>query len=212
MEICEFEGNPDMYGIGIRLGFYLQWFAVMLSTFLHISEELSGIRFGLICFRAATFLALVVMTASGSATVMDMYITLLLCFGYYYFLIPLFLWRILSRFDVDYDPTRWNILPTSLKFDIVNHSLVLAVLGYQLWFWIAAIPKAPFYDCLSYGFLFSKLPLENRTFQSLNIALACIMIAIFLNSLVRTILFRKTNEGNGGDDSSDSVMIPGKSD
>jgi hypothetical protein len=200
MEICEFKGNPDLYGIGIRIGFYLQWFAGILANFLYVPDELSGIRFGLICFTAATFLALMIRTTSS--TIVDIYITLLLCFGYYYFLIPLYIWRILTCFNTDYDPTRWAIIPTSRRFDIVYHLLLLAVSGYQLWFWTARVPKLPFYNCYSYGFIFSKLALEDSVLSSINIALVCIMIAIFLNSLVRTILFRD-DKREGPDDSED---------
>lgn len=39
---CNIIGNTDVYGIGIRLGLYLQWFGVLMATFLAPAQMTSG--------------------------------------------------------------------------------------------------------------------------------------------------------------------------
>jgi hypothetical protein len=44
---CGFVGNPDLYGIGIRVGIYAQWFAALLSNYLptHYRDEVQSAYF-----------------------------------------------------------------------------------------------------------------------------------------------------------------------
>jgi hypothetical protein len=37
--ICLFNGNLDLYGIGVRIGLYLQWIATLLVTLFDPAEE-----------------------------------------------------------------------------------------------------------------------------------------------------------------------------
>ncbi|GAB1311378.1 hypothetical protein MFIFM68171_01588 [Madurella fahalii] len=37
---CAMRGNPDLYGIGIRLGFYFQWIITLLVTYYRLDHEM----------------------------------------------------------------------------------------------------------------------------------------------------------------------------
>ena len=37
---CAMRGNPDLYGIGIRLGFYFQWIITLLVTYCRLDHEI----------------------------------------------------------------------------------------------------------------------------------------------------------------------------
>jgi hypothetical protein len=64
MADCASEGNTDMYGLGVRLGFYIQWYAIILANWLSIKgQEVQNLRFGYGCLNFATFLAIVVSTS-----------------------------------------------------------------------------------------------------------------------------------------------------
>ena len=53
---CEIQGNSDIYGLGIRLGFYLQWYGVALAAWIAASK-IPSMRVANVFFSAATFLA-----------------------------------------------------------------------------------------------------------------------------------------------------------
>ena len=88
---CSFDADADMYGIGIRLGFYETWFAGILASIFSIDEEGASNRFTMSMFISATFIALIAQTAQKTITPIDIYMALLMTFGYFYFLIPVLL-------------------------------------------------------------------------------------------------------------------------
>lgn len=64
---CGFEGDEDAYGMGIRLGVYLQWFATWLvSTVLHDEER--GLMATSVVFSASLMVAVLVLTFTQGCT------------------------------------------------------------------------------------------------------------------------------------------------
>lgn len=84
MASCGFSGNSDMYGLGIRLGFYLNWYGSTLASWI-ARDELDGMELSNSFFVAATFLALIIQTARDILKTVEIYIVLLLTFGGYIF-------------------------------------------------------------------------------------------------------------------------------
>ncbi|KAE8448815.1 hypothetical protein EG329_008817 [Mollisiaceae sp. DMI_Dod_QoI] len=91
---CHIDGNSDMYGRGIRIGFYLQWFGSIIASIplppRHSSlpitlapGESENATFGLVVFIIATFLAL--LKQAKELAPVEIYILLLLNFGYHYY-------------------------------------------------------------------------------------------------------------------------------
>ncbi|KAI1496884.1 hypothetical protein F5X99DRAFT_47445 [Biscogniauxia marginata] len=185
MATCSVEGNADMYGVGIRLGFYLNWFAGILANVI-AAEEIETSRYAFSCFIAATFIALVVQTAQGTLTTLDMYIVLLLCFGYFFFLIPTFLWRLFTCFDVTLDPTRWPRARAGAFYHVVHGLLLLAVAAFQLWFWIVEASTTS--ECSYYGFLFARLEISATALRDTNIAFQALIVLICAGILVAQII------------------------
>lgn len=67
-EQCGFDGNPDLHGLGIRLGVYLQWLSSLMATRLkprQISLELLKAHN---TFLLAIFVAVMVLTARPHST------------------------------------------------------------------------------------------------------------------------------------------------
>jgi hypothetical protein len=168
---CTSADAKDMYGIGIRLGFYLQWLAGALAALLDVKSDISAIRGSLLCFIFATFLALVVQTANSKNTTVDIYVSLLLCFGYYYSW-PMKIWKPYTR------------LAASKEFDVLQHSLIIAVLGFKLWFWASRVTR-PRKGCRQYGFLFCRLELDSTAMRAINILLDVCTIAVFSYTFFR---------------------------
>ncbi len=173
-----------MYGLGIRLGFYLQWYAGIYANMLAIESEIAGNRLALAAFMWGTFIALLVQTIRQALSAIDIYVVLLMCFGYHYFIIPVLLWRLLTCFDYQLDPTRWIVVKASTALNVTNVVLLLATSVYQLWFWISGIHTIP-NDCNPVGFLFVKVPLVSVPMWAVNVALQCVLICVGLLGPVR---------------------------
>ena len=89
-----------MYGLGIRLGFYFLWYGAILARWIAPSE-VKNLAFSQDLFVAATFLALIILTANDirSLEPVETYIVLLLMFGAYLALVPIYIWRLLTACD-----------------------------------------------------------------------------------------------------------------
>ena len=100
MAVCKIEGKSDMYGLGIRLGFYFLWYGAILARWL-APTEIKSLAYTTDVFVAATFLALIIATATNinSLEPVETYIVLLLMFGAYLVLVPMYIWRLLTACD-----------------------------------------------------------------------------------------------------------------
>ncbi|KAF2678748.1 hypothetical protein K458DRAFT_422828 [Lentithecium fluviatile CBS 122367] len=171
MAVCNFEGNSDMYGLGIRLGFYLQWYAAILARWIvPLPSEVKSLGFSLNLFVAATFLALIILTTNNveSLQPVETYIVLLLLFGAYLALVPIYLWRLLTGCDPYWDPTRYPIVNMGALSANLNFFLLIGVLIFQYWFWFDRVPDLDHYNCQQYGFLLSQVRLNSKVSVVLN--------------------------------------------
>ena len=186
MALCTLDGSSDMYGLGIRLGFYLQWYSAIFASWLAPSE-IEGLRFTNSLFVASTFLALIVSTASDVSNLqpVDIYITLLLTFGYYLFLVPLYAWRIVTAGNASLDPTRWPIVRPGQLFNVLTSLLLLAVGAFQLWFWAGRVTQVnSMRDCPQYGFFFARIHLNSLGFRILNLVLYSLVLLACVSLLL----------------------------
>ena len=199
MADCGFEGNTDMYGLGIRIGFYLQWFGTIIANWIARSE-VEGLRFSNSLFVFATFLALVIQTIKNTLKPVEIYIILLLTFGGYLWFVPLFLWRGITCSDPRFDPSRFPKVENTRMFSALNFLLLLVVSAFQLWFWFHEVPilSAGEDTCPEYGFLFSKIRLNEVGFVAINallyltLLLSCAVILWF--SLAKLLGIRPEDE------------------
>jgi len=173
-----------MYGIGIRIGFYLQWYTSILASRV-APRELDGLDFSNTVFITATFIALIIQRIQHQLVIVEIYIILLLCFGGYIYLVFLYAWRILTRCNPRLDPSRWPSLKKSEFYSLVNFGMLISVCCFQLWFWFSEVPHLDQdEDCQAYGFLFSKIVLNSPTFIVLNIVLQGLLLLSCVGILV----------------------------
>ncbi|KAF2471916.1 uncharacterized protein BDR25DRAFT_366643 [Lindgomyces ingoldianus] len=99
-KICVLAGNSDMYRLGIRAGYYLQWYGLLIAPWL-CPKEVPTLRLANTFFVASSFLALLTQVPkAGNLDVVEIYITLLLTFGSSLYLLPVLLWRIATRCSI----------------------------------------------------------------------------------------------------------------
>ena len=172
-----------MYGLGIRVGFYLQWFGSIAAEWL-AKEEALALSFTNSFFIAAIFLALLIQTSANSLSTVDIYIILLLTYGAFYYFVPLYIWRLFTGCSPFWDPSRWPRVPTSRVYSILTFMLLVAVASFQMWFWCTGInilPGSP-PGCSEYGFFLVMVPLNNSGFVAVNILLNLgLLIACFVH-------------------------------
>lgn len=100
MAVCNIQGKSDMYGLGIRLGFYFLWYAAIFARWMAPSE-IKPVAFTTNVFVAGAFLSLIIHTATdvNDLEPVETYIVLLLAFGAYLALVPIYVWRLLTGCD-----------------------------------------------------------------------------------------------------------------
>ncbi|KAF2014170.1 hypothetical protein BU24DRAFT_492873 [Aaosphaeria arxii CBS 175.79] len=183
MAVCRFVGNEDMYGLGIRLGYYLLWLSSIFGAWMAPSE-VRLLRYTLNVFVAASFLALIILTVDDVNRLqpVEAYIVLLLMFGAYLALVPIYIWRILTVCDHYWNPTRWPIVPHTILESNLKLILLVGILVYQYWFWFTRVPILDRYNCEQYGFLFAQARLNSKVSVAINALLYSFLgfIALYL--------------------------------
>ncbi|VUC36343.1 unnamed protein product [Clonostachys rosea] len=175
-----FKGSEGMYGLGIRLGFYIQWLSLILCELLSADDpksepqshsDVAAIRMANV-HSLQLHLKHLGESKSGKKREVpekiqdvDIYIVLLLCFGSSLFILPLFIWRALTRFDRNLDPTRWHTVRASQLSSQLSCVLLAAVSSFQIWFWT----KSPDEDsCVTYVCFFGKFQMNSTPIRILH--------------------------------------------
>ncbi len=180
---CVLRGKPAMYGLGIRLAFYLLWFGTVLAGWL-APRAGGSLRMTLLVLVAATFLALVVQVSNGALRAVEIYVMLLLIYGTApttptsrHPALPLAAGH---RLQPLLGPRPVVAPPARRVWSVLNFLLLLAVTCFQLWFWItgvtAATPDAVSAACPEYAFFFAPVLLRNQLFIAFNIVLSILLL------------------------------------
>ncbi|KAM7200652.1 hypothetical protein V8F20_005154 [Naviculisporaceae sp. PSN 640] len=190
MACPQLQGNAPLYGLGIRISFYLLWLSPLLLLPFLTPSSIPTFRLLSSFFIIATFFALILQSSWGTITALDAYITLLLTSGAFFTYIPIYVWKVLSMCNPFWDCTRWPRVPTTRLYKNVEMLTILAVSSYSVWFWGTGVKDLPngtanasvgSQDCESKGFFFTPVPLEAGLFVAVNIVFA---VALMVGALV----------------------------
>ncbi|KAF8246072.1 hypothetical protein K440DRAFT_662314 [Wilcoxina mikolae CBS 423.85] len=144
---CGFNGTSDMYGLGIRLGVYLQTFALLLARAFDITESMEAISFSGCFFKLSMLTGLSVITiASPKFNVVEagIVVAFTLC----------------THEAVDFNnettkPSRWGFIKGLLPILVLSSQIGLS--AYSIWFWFRGIDWLAHSACPSYGFFFARV-------------------------------------------------------
>ncbi|PMD49578.1 uncharacterized protein K444DRAFT_577322 [Hyaloscypha bicolor E] len=165
---CNFSGHQDMYGLGIRIGFYCLWFGTVLASWV-ARGEFRLMKLTYFFFVGAIFLAVIFQTTKNTLLPVETYIVLLLAFGGYLNVVPLYLWKGFTWCEPRMDPSRYPRASTGRIFQLMNFTLMIALSVFQLWFWIRRVNAAASDGCVEFGFFFAQLQLNGKGFVVANI-------------------------------------------
>ncbi|KAI1386631.1 uncharacterized protein F4822DRAFT_322247 [Hypoxylon trugodes] len=163
-------------GLVFELDFISSGMVPIIATWL-AKEEVNGMRLANALFISATFLALAIQVSMKTLQPAEIYIILLLTYGAFYWLVPLFLWRLVIGCNSRLDPSVWPRVEPSRIYSVLNFGLLIAETIFQLWFWATGIHRIPAAtNCPQYGFFFGVVSLYSPSFIAVNVIFNIILL------------------------------------
>ncbi|GAB1320952.1 hypothetical protein MFIFM68171_11162 [Madurella fahalii] len=182
-EECSFEDESDLYGLGIRLGVYMQWISALIIVGFRFKGD-NSLSQSYTMFLFAVFLAVLVITARSDPThVAEMLVLTYIIFGGSFVIsgtreknAPI------RRFDLD---TVSHVLNLSIMM-----CLLTAAAAYCAWFWLRGMYRGTFLEtpCGTYGFLFAKVSLYDRRVTGFFAALSIVATISFGSVIAHLVL------------------------
>jgi len=168
-EHCGFEGNPDIYGIGIRTGYYTQAFSVWFANFF-VLREAHVLRAVNTLFMFAMFIGLIFLSHKPSQTfATEAYLLIQITFATWY----------IGALDVSrYSRRHWQF---NFERTTIRNGSFIGMSAYNVWFWwtgLDAMQKTP---CGTFAFVFSRVDLYGW-YREASMALA--LVAICFHTLL----------------------------
>ncbi|KAH7121739.1 hypothetical protein B0J13DRAFT_456637 [Dactylonectria estremocensis] len=158
--LCPTIGRPDMYGLGIRIAFYIQWLAAVIIEYFD-EEDLPDLRFLGAFLSAAATTSLVVQISRDDLEPMDIYMTLLLGIGVFFFAMPLHVWRAVTRCNPNLDPFQLSQEQHGFIFQFSTFLLLATNASVGTWYYTSYLPNLN-RSCRQYAFVFGKTDLEDK--------------------------------------------------
>ena len=182
-DACTIEGNNDFYGLGIRVGIYLQW-ATSLFVNHFLAAAIQGNLDTNTIFLLALFAALAASTLRQDIEAAEIVVLLHLCFGFVASILSIWGYRTSTR---SREPVRFPLLGSFARL-----TLTTAICAYALWFWLLGIDNALERPCTTYTFLFGRLDAEGPVkhyFQASTIAFCVVYWFLFAKEFLMLCLF-----------------------
>jgi hypothetical protein len=209
---CGFAGDADSYGLGVRLGAYIQWVTSVIAYNLYDSEAASmrGVN---TCFQAAVFIGLVLITAQRTELyAIEAFILLLFCIGGFCCALP-YPYRLRAHSELQ-GLARFR--PTSMGH-LVRSTLGTATCAYGVWYVFDGADRMIDTECNSPIFVFARASLYGwaRTLLKVFLVLGLALMAVVL--LLNTFAVLKdcsdyirnwTNVQDADSSHSDSAVEP----
>lgn len=186
-EACGFVGSSDVYGVGIRIGYYAQTISIWIANFF-VLREAKTLRAVNTLFMFAMFIGLIFISVDPTQTyVAEAYIMIVIIYGVWY----------VGTTDVSrFSRKHW-------KFDFertfIRNGCFAGMGIYNVWYWWTGIDHMQRTPCGTYGFFFSRVALDGW-FRKANVVLSIIGICFhmllecgYLFRTIRHFICRKIN-------------------
>lgn len=202
MPDCAISGDPEMYGLGIRIGFYLQWISMAVGLLMACTakekleealEELDSVTFINALFVFATIMSLVIKTGNDETGLQAPEIYVVLLFTYARVEAKLVWSVVLATYSIYKVIKNGKVIPSSgpraslssgqmaeeenpscVVGDILGYTVHFAVNIYRLWFWVKGVNTRS--KCAGFGFFFTKVSLTTTWFRVVQIVLITVML------------------------------------
>ncbi|KAE8148899.1 ankyrin repeat-containing domain protein [Aspergillus avenaceus] len=175
MDSCQTAGNGDLYGLGVRIGLYLQCAAgFLLRNFNGSWKTISTVRVtnNAICY--SVILTLIIQYAQGAALSTDFLLV-------YYLTIALFYsesYKLLEKRDASHKNDRYILRP---DMPLILQNLLFALASFLGgWFWISGVNRAQPPTCTAKAACLGVFDLESLTWRRFAATVSIVAGLIFL--------------------------------
>ncbi|WXC43280.1 hypothetical protein QX201_003044 [Fusarium graminearum] len=158
--LCSPPGRPDIYGVGVRAAFYTQWLGTLIMEYISESD-LSDLRFIGLSSSAAASISLVIGIAHNALTPLDIYFLLLFGIGFFLFLMPLCIWRVITRCQPHLDPFLLTNEVHGTFYYLVALTILMATLSMGTWYYTVFLPHLS-RGCRDVVFMLGQVNLESK--------------------------------------------------
>ncbi|KAF8475106.1 hypothetical protein BDZ91DRAFT_789355 [Kalaharituber pfeilii] len=154
---CGFDGNADMYGLGVRIGVYLQTFACIWAKYFRLDRALESLAFSSGLLRLALLISLSYVTIKEERLeAVDTAIMVFLA--------------LIS--NPPFDSLEGVSFPSKLRFRTLGRFFTqmaplfrwligLGLISYSVWFWWTGLETLEHSPCTGTTFFFAKVSLYN---------------------------------------------------
>ncbi|KAL8902446.1 MAG: hypothetical protein Q9207_004703 [Kuettlingeria erythrocarpa] len=149
---CSHKGNPDFYGLGIRVGLYLQLTTAILAKYLRPSAVPENLAANAI-FLLALFIAVAAATLVSELRPEEIIVLLQLCFGFLFSVLSLLGSQV--SFDRLWLLNNGTVHPSMASF--ARLTLTMAICVYAGWFWYRGRTSLNLSECPANIFFITKL-------------------------------------------------------
>ena len=160
--VCEFTGNSDIYGLGVRLGTYIQWLSAIIA--LNLSrEEAESMLSMVVCYQFAMLTGTIWITQHHTSLALESIIAILFCFG-----------GVCVSSTQEFSVTKLSALQQTSLF------LQAAVVGYGTWlvfYGLDELNRTP-WECPEKAFFFCPAPLFGWYRTILKVVFVCSACAL----------------------------------
>ena len=180
---CGYTGNSDIYGLGIRIGIYLQWFSTWLST-AFIPEEMLGTTVANSIFLIAISVATLTLCnsspkAEGALVYSADLIILLAIFG-----ISVYFLYSVSWFGRHFGPSSslgFTFEDNTALGESIKMILSLCMASVNIWFWFHGVDHFAPTPCGTFAFLFgARINATGRTARVVYGLASCFALFVFV--------------------------------
>ncbi|KAI9821374.1 MAG: hypothetical protein M1832_003380 [Thelocarpon impressellum] len=183
---CGFKGDENVYGLGIRLGVYLQWLTSALA-YNFVPEESTTLRGVNTGFTLSNFAGLLYITINPTNSrpeglyAIEVWIVISFCLGGAFS-------GASTGGDDDVPPTFANYRASTIG-GLISTALSAAVIFYTIWFLYIGMDTMLAPPCSRTAFFFAKVDLYHwfRTFLKVVFTISAAMTGLFLVALLFVI-------------------------
>ncbi|RSL69020.1 hypothetical protein CEP54_002484 [Fusarium duplospermum] len=158
--LCLLPGRPELYGVGIRTAFYIQWLGSLMIEFI-TEDYLTDMRFISVLSSVAALTALIIGAAQEKLYPLDVYFLLLFAMGFFLFQIPLRTWQLLTRCQPHLDPFFISRESHGIFYNLMTVTILAGNTAMGAWYYTTFLPRLD-RECWEAVFVLGKVDLENR--------------------------------------------------
>ncbi|KAB5554460.1 hypothetical protein GE09DRAFT_128712 [Coniochaeta sp. 2T2.1] len=159
--VCGFDGNPDLFGLGVRVGIYIQMISFVLAG-VFLPRESAYLQGSAFVFLLAIFIALIRETVAKTLHATE---------------VALVAWLIIYQvIGVSSTLTKHLTVSSAVRM-VLAFFIFPPFVGYMVWYWYVGIDTLPEGACGEYGFFWTKVNVRGW-YRTLNKVIWTMAIAI----------------------------------